>query len=189
MALCGGADTGKSTLSQALCDEFERQNLKADCLSTDAFLKDRETRNELGLSGFDPASVDLNAMVHAIDQLSRGLSCTYFPYMNRTGTHAPYPRIVEAGDIVVVEGIHALDAAVASRMDYRLFIDAPADVLRELRIQANREKRGMNADESTRRVNFEIQEFMRYTAPAKRLAHCLISVSRTYDYDFLDPPT
>ena len=187
IAICGGADTGKSTVAQALCDIFGRQNLKADWLSTDTFLMDRRSRHELGVSGFNPASVDMDAMVHAIEQLSSGVSYTCFPYVNQTGTHASEPRLVEAGDIVVVEGIHALDPAVATRMDYRLFIDAPADVLRELRVRANRAKRGMDAGESMRRVDFEMEEFARYTAPAKRWADGLISVSRSYDYDFAGP--
>ena len=160
------------------------QDLQADWLSTDDFLKDRRSRNELGLSGFNPASVDVDAMTQAVDQLSRGLSYTCFPYINRTGVHALTPRIVEAADILIVEGIHALEPALATRMDYRLFIDAPVEVLRELRIRANRKKRGMDADESMRRVDFEMEEFVKYTAPAKQFADGMIVVNRRYDYDF-----
>lgn len=182
VALCGWADTGKSTLAGSLCEAFRHQGLGADWISTDAFLIDRDTRNRLGLTGYDPASIDADEMQHAMAQLRRGGAYRYHPYVNRTGTRAPEAKTIEPQPIVVIEGIHALHPRLLPWLGYKVFIDAPADVLKDLRIRANIHKRGMPAAEAGLRVDGELQAFEQHTLPAKRHADCTVTVDARYGY-------
>lgn len=184
IAICGWADTGKSTLASLLCEEFRVQGLDADWISTDAFLMDREIRNKLGLTGYNSASIDTDEMLRAITQLSRGFAYEYYPYVNRTGTRASQSRTINPQAIVVIEGIHSLHPKLMPQLHYKVFIDATADVLRDLRIQANMNKRDMPLREAGSRVDFELEEFEKYTAPAKQHADCVVNITRAYGYTF-----
>ena len=85
VSVCGWADTGKSTLAGLLCSAIQRRKINADSISTDAFLNDRESRNKLCLTGYNPASIDADELVAAVKKLSEGESYVYFPYENRSG--------------------------------------------------------------------------------------------------------
>lgn len=187
IGICGWADTGKSTLADRLCKELRNQAFAADWISTDAFLMDRDVRNERGLTGYHPDSIDADAMTKAIIELSGGRAFEYRPYDNRTGTRAAQSRSIGPQAIVVIEGIHALHRDLMPLLNYSVFIDAPTDVLRDLRVQGNMNKRGMSHPEACRRVDFELQAFERYTAPAKQHADCVVNVTRDYVYTFATP--
>ena len=182
IAICGWADTGKSTLAGNLCQELRASGCDADRISTDAFLLDRETRNSLGITGYNPASLDASEMLKAISNLSCGGAYEYYPYDNRTGKRSAQMVRIDSLRVVVVEGIHALHVDLLPRLHFKVFIDAEADVLAELRIQANMRKRGMGAEEAIRRVARELEDFKKFTAPAKQFADWVASVSRGYEY-------
>lgn len=186
IAICGWADTGKSTLAGLLCEQLREQGLSADWISTDAFLIDRETRNRLGLTGYNTASVDADEMLNAVNRLSRGLAYEYHPYINRTGTRAVEAKTIHPQAVVVIEGIHSLHPRLLPSLHYKVFIDAASDVLKDLRIRANMVKRDMPHEEAGRRVDFELQEFEKHTAPAKHLADCVMNIDRSYHYAFAD---
>jgi len=184
VAICGWADTGKSTLAKLLCEELQQQGTSADWISTDAFLMDRNLRNKLGITGYNTASIDTDELMKATTQLSCGAPYEYFPYENRTGTRAAQSRSITPQEIVIIEGIHSLHIALLPQLQYKIFIDAPVDVMKFLRIKANMNKRGMAVQEASSRVDFELEEFRKYTAPGKRRADCVVNVTRAYDYTF-----
>jgi uridine kinase len=186
IAICGWADTGKSTLAGMLCEELQDQGLDADWMSTDAFLLDREIRNSLGLTGYNPASIDADEIMRAIAKLTEGSAYEYYPYVNRTGTRSSQPRTLNSRAIVVIEGIHSLHFKLLPHLDYKVFIDAPVDVLKDLRIQANMKKRDMSYRDACRRVDFELEEFERYTAPERQHVDCVLKITRNYDYTFAE---
>ena len=90
---------------------------------------------------------------------------------------------IDAPRILVVEGIHALHPGdLLPCLHLKVFIDADVDVLIDLRIQANMRKRGMGRPEAASRVALELEDFKKYTAPARQFADVVVSVSRVYDY-------
>jgi uridine kinase len=185
IGISGWADTGKSTLADTLCKQLQHQGHTADWISTDAFLMDRDLRNQRGLTGYNPASIDADAMTKAIAALRNGSTFDYRPYDNRTGTRATHSRSIAPQAVIVIEGIHALHGDVRHLLNYIVFIDAPSDVLRDLRIQGNIKKRGMSPAEACSRVDFEWQEFEKYIAPAQQHADCVVNVTRGYAYSFV----
>src|SRR6476619_1238012 len=92
VAICGWADTGKSTLAAALCGALKTQSVSADWISTDVFLKNRTDRNKLGISGYNPFSINAEELAVALAQIASGQEYFYYPYDNRSGTKAPIQK-------------------------------------------------------------------------------------------------
>ena len=187
LALCGWADTGKTTLATGLIEALRRSGRRADGLSTDSFLLPRAERQARGLSGYDPRSLDDQALAHTVHRLRQGLAVDVRPYCNRAGRQLDEPRRVEAGEVLVVEGIHALAAPLLPHLDLSLFLDGDDENLAFLRAGANQRKRGMDAAEAVRRIPEELADYRRHVRPQRRHAHFSAWVTRDYSYQ-LRPP-
>jgi uridine kinase len=182
VAICGWADTGKSSLAKGLSAALATLGVAADWISTDAFMKDRAERNALGITGYDPSSIDSSLLVSAMDHFAAGEPFAYRDYDNRSGTKHETPRIVAPGRVLVVEGIHALHPSIQKRFLLRIFIDSDELTLREMRRQANVLKRGMNAVDAMSRIQSEWEDFCSIVLTQKPLANLVVHVNREYEY-------
>lgn len=185
VAICGWADTGKSTLAMQLCGALAATGVDADRISTDGFMKDRVQRNALGITGYNPLSIDAASLASALHLFAAGKRFAYHAYDNWSGTRAQVPRIVEPCRVLVVEGIHALHPAVAGAASLKVFIDGEEPTLRELRRRANVAKRGMRPEEAGLRIDGEWADFCAMVLPRRRLADMLVRVSPQYEYSLL----
>jgi uridine kinase len=84
VAICGWADTGKSTLAKDLSAALATLGVDADWISTDAFMKDRAERNALGITGYNHLSIDSTLLASTIDHFVGGEAFAYRPYDNRS---------------------------------------------------------------------------------------------------------
>jgi uridine kinase len=182
VAICGWADTGKSTLAAELCRALHRHNITADWISTDAFLKNRADRNRLGISGYNSRSLNEDELATAVKALAAGQEYTYYPYDNRTGAKAPNLRTISRQSIIVIEGIHALHEAIRDQCVLRAFIHSEDATLVEIRARANMSKRGMNRVGARSLIENELAEFRDYILPNKAYANVILNVSLDYDY-------
>ena len=185
VAICGWADTGKSTIAKDLSVALNTLGVDADWISTDAFMKDRAERNALGINGYNHLSIDSLLLASAIDQFVDGDAFPYRPYDNRSGTKREDPRIVAPGRVLVVEGIHAFHPAIENRFLLKIFIDSDELTLREMRQRANVSKRGMNPKDAVFRIQSEWNDFSFIVLPQKHLANIVVHVSRNYEYAIL----
>jgi len=186
LAICGWADTGKSTLAHELCNALESLGVGVDWISTDAFLKDRAERNRLGISGYNPYSVDEAFLSAAVGRFVDQESLTYHPYDNRTGSKSPDPKTIPARSVIIVEGIHALHSSISGAYHLRVFIDSDEQTLRAMRVRANIDKRGMAAAEAAMRIDHEMEEYRRFVLPMKSRADVSVTVSHDFEYTILD---
>lgn len=182
VAICGWADTGKSTLARDLAAALLRSGVTADYISTDGFMKDRAERNALGITGYDPRSIDIALLASALDRCVAGEPFAYRPYDNRSGTKSEQPRAVGPVQVLVVEGIHALHPDIVERFPLKVFIDADEATLRQLRRHANMRKRGMAPEEAGTRIQREWEDFSSLVLPRKALADLIVRVSRAYEF-------
>lgn len=183
VGICGWADTGKSTLARNVCETLRTAGQDADWISTDAFLKGRGERNALGITGYNPLSLDCQSLAFAIGQISRRQEYSYRPYDNRTGSKELSQRTLAPGTVVVVvEGIHALHPVVSSALHLRVFIESDEDVLRAMRIRANIKKRGMIPTEAAGRIDQELEDYGRFTRPNKAQAQVEVEVGLDFQY-------
>jgi len=189
LAICGWADTGKSTLAHEVCNTLLSMGMGADWISTDAFMKDRAERNRLGISGYDPLSIDAAALSDAVCSFIEWENVTYHPYDNRTGSKSPIPKTVLPQSVIVVEGIHAFHPSISSAHHLRVFIDADEATLRAMRTRANIDKRGMDAAEAAMRIDGELEDYRRYIMPMKSQADVSVTVNYDFDYAIKNGPS
>ncbi|MBH9578485.1 uridine kinase family protein [Inhella proteolytica] len=182
LALCGWADTGKTTIARLLIAHLRQRGLQADGFSTDSFLLERAERQARGLSGYDPRSLNAAGLVQALLALRQGDPVTIRPYCNRLGRQLEEGRLVQTGDVLVLEGIHALHASLCPGPAFSLFLDADDAVLSWLRAQANQHKRGMSADQARARIPEELRDYSQHVRPQRRHAHRMARVDMDYHY-------
>ncbi|HTA64635.1 MAG TPA: hypothetical protein VK753_03945 [Xanthomonadaceae bacterium] len=182
VAICGWADTGKSTLAHEVCNALASMGTSADWISTDAFMNDRAERNRLGISGYNPLSIDVAALSDTVRRFVARENVTYHPYDNRTGTKSPVQKTIRPQSVIVVEGIHAFHPSIASAHHLRVFIDADEPTLRAMRLRANIDKRGMDPTQAAKRIDAELEDYRRYIVPMKSRADVSVTVSCDFDY-------
>lgn len=182
VAICGWADTGKSTLAKNISEVLKTLGVDASSISTDAFMKDRAERNALGITGYNDLSLDTALLASAIDQYVDGKSFSYCPYDNKLGRKLENPSILTPGRVLIVEGIHALHPCIEKRFLLKVFIDSDESTLRQMRQRANVLKRGMNPIDAAAGIQREWDDFSALVLPQKQFANFVVNVSDGYGY-------
>ena len=134
VGIAGPVAVGKSTIVQALRAELARRGHGVQVLSTDAFLLANGLLQARGLTmrkGF-PESYDAAAIDAALSTLRAGGTARIPVY-----SHAVYDVVpgasdtVEGAEVILVEGLVALQPPAADHLDLALYVDAPEEVVRE----------------------------------------------------------
>jgi type I pantothenate kinase len=132
VALAGPVCSGKSTLAATVCDALMSSGLRAEALSTDGFLRTTAELRAAGLferKGF-PETYNVAQLQGAIASIASRQSTTVPVYSHST-FDPDDRRIVDALDVVIVEGVNALQPDIAGLADVRWYLDAPDDVVIE----------------------------------------------------------
>jgi type I pantothenate kinase len=133
VAIGGAVAVGKSTLAAAIAAELSP--LQVEVVTTDGFLLPNDELGRLGLlmqKGF-PATYDADAIAAFLAALREGERGTVPVY-----SHATYDRIVgevrivdgSSVDVVIVEGVNALQPEIAGRVDLAVYLEAPEALVR-----------------------------------------------------------
>lgn len=152
-------------------------------MSTDVFLNDRETRNKLGMSGYNPQSVDAHGFQKAVLLLRQKATFEYRPYDNRLGRKIEPRKTLTPQDIVILEGIHSFHNVINEYIDLKIFIDSDEETLKKMRHRGNILKRCMDASVAGGKIDNEFDEFKKYILPNKYLADLIIHVGFDFDYE------
>ncbi|MBA3302535.1 MAG: type I pantothenate kinase [Acidimicrobiia bacterium] len=129
LGVAGGVAAGKSTVAAAVVEAASADGLRAEIMATDAFLLPNAELERLGLSmrkGF-PESYDVAALSSTLRQLQASKVVVTPVYSHLTYDRVPGEerRLDGAGvDVVVVEGVNALQPAVAAEQDRSVYVDA-----------------------------------------------------------------
>jgi type I pantothenate kinase len=134
VGLTGPVSVGKTTIAVQLADELRVDHgLKVSVVSTDGFLFPNAELEQRGLSmqkGF-PASFDtdrLSAFLAAVRYGGATLAVPVYDHLSydvRVGETAT----IEAGDVLIVEGVNALLPAHIEAYDFTIYVDAPDAVV------------------------------------------------------------
>lgn len=146
----GPVSVGKTVLAEALAEA-----LPAVVLGTDAYLFPNavlDARDLTWRKGF-PETFDVDALAGALDELRRTGRVTTPVYSHAVYDVLPGGAALVAGDIVIVEGVNALQDPVYGALDLAIYLDANEDVVREwfverflaFRDQARRDARSFYA--------------------------------------------
>jgi type I pantothenate kinase len=125
VAIGGAVAVGKSTLAAALVHELAP--LRVEVVATDGFLLPNDELGRLGLlmqKGF-PATYDAGALAQFLADLRATGRAEAPVYSHATYDRVPGEvRVVEGADVVIVEGVNALQPELASNVDLAVYLDA-----------------------------------------------------------------
>lgn len=148
LALIGGSGSGKSTVLNGLRAHFGE---RVAVLSLDNYYRPKAELpiDENGETNFDlPEVINHHDMVRDIDQLLRGEPIALKTYTYNRDVMKSETVVIVPAEWLVVEGLFAMAyPEMEERVDLLGFIDAPAEVRLQRRIERDGAERGYTEDE------------------------------------------
>jgi type I pantothenate kinase len=119
---------GKTTLAAQLAEAWRAEGKRVEIVSTDGFLLPNATliaQNLLNRKGF-PESYDAEAFARFLAAVKSGRPTSVPVYSHQTyDIVQDAPRVIAPAEIVIVEGINALQAGfTAGKLDAAVYLDA-----------------------------------------------------------------
>jgi type I pantothenate kinase len=138
VGIAGSVAVGKTTAVRAVAQALEARGRSVQILSTDAFLLPNAVMNDRGIlmrKGF-PESYDHGAIETALTGLRSGAPVTVPIYSHDVydivpGSH----QTVTPTDLVLVEGVIALQEPIVHHLDLAVYIEAAEAHIREWYVQ------------------------------------------------------
>jgi type I pantothenate kinase len=131
VAIGGAVAVGKSTLAAALADALAP--LRVEIVATDGFLLPNDELGRIGLlmqKGF-PATYDVEALAQFLVDLRATGRAEAPVYSHATYDRVPGEvRVVRDADVVIVEGVNALQPDIAANVDLAVYLDADEPLVR-----------------------------------------------------------
>lgn len=147
IAVSGGSGSGKSFLSHALKTNLPH---KVSILSFDNYYLDQsalpmEERAKINYD--DPSSLDIALFKKHLSAIKKGETIQVPQYDFATHSRKPLPLAYVPSDVVIVEGILVLALPeLLPFYDYKVFVDADADVRLSRRIRRDMAERGRSLE-------------------------------------------
>jgi len=152
-------------------------------LPLDSFMFDRAARLSKQLSGYDPRANDLAEAERCLRSLAAGDLVTFRPYDHSTGYHSETQVECWSARVVIVDGIHALNARLQIHLHLRIFIEAPPPVAKELRFIADVFERNYTVTKAFQNADDEYRRYVDHIFPYSRLADIVISCTGYWEYE------
>jgi uridine kinase len=175
VAIVGGSGSGKTWLAQQLMQALPSSSR----VSQDDFYKDRSHLPfacRVRVNFDNPRSLDWEAFAHALSSAASGLAATVPCYDFATHSRQAESRTVSPGRFVVVDGLWLLRRPDVRRLFHlRIFLDCPAHLRLQRRLQRDQACRGRNA--RSIRVQFRTMVepmHRRFVAPQAKWADLVI---------------
>ena len=133
VGVSGAVAVGKTPIATTIAERIAARQARVQVISTDAFLFPNDVlvqRDLLMRKGF-PESYDFGGLVSAIAAIRRGERTAIPVYSHATYDVVPDAKeTVEAVDVLIVEGVVALQPPVRDVLDLAVYVEAPEDVVR-----------------------------------------------------------
>jgi type I pantothenate kinase len=133
VAVTGAVAVGKTTIATHIADRVAAHGVAVRVISTDSFLyanAELAARDIPNLRKGFPESYDIAALVAALSALRRGDRVELPVYSHATYDLTGEREPIDVTDVLIVEGVVALQPAVRDTVDLGIYVDADADVAR-----------------------------------------------------------
>lgn len=145
--LAGPSSSGKTTTAKILAGEFEKLSRKALTISLDDFYRDqKETLTfEDGTPDYETVhSLDVDYINHCLDSLIKEKHCLLprFNFITKERERELVETRIESDEIVIVEGLHALNPLVTQSLNEdrltKLYVSVSSRLVKDGRIFFNK---------------------------------------------------
>lgn len=181
VAVCGGADLGKSFLSERLVDHFLQRNISAGHLTMDSFLLDRPERTEAGLSGYQVESYDFPKIHAALGRFRQRQPISFAQYGHFDGRKGD-TQILEPCTILVLDGLHSMHETILPYVDYSIFIYADESAFKKIRFDADLTKRRLSVEVAGLNTEPEFLLYKKLVAPYRQNANIQLLLQKKWEY-------
>lgn len=177
VGICGGTGSGKSTLTRGVV-----QSLPADSvalLEQDHYYRDHSDRSveERGALNFDhPDAVDMPLLIEHVRRLRAGEAVARPTYDFSRHARAKETVAVVPRPLVIIDGILIFaNETLRGLIDFKVFVDADADIRFIRRLGRDVEKRGRSVESVIEQYLATVRPMhLQFVEPMKRFADLII---------------
>ena len=178
IGIAGGSGSGKTTLAKNILNHFEG---RISILRHDDYYKcqDHIPMEERVKTNYDhPHAFDTNLLISHIDELKAGRAVESPTYDYSRHTRSGETRTVEAGKVVVLEGILILEnTELRNRLDMKIYVDTDADERILRRILRDVKERGRSLDSVIGQYLSTVKPMHEaFVEPSKRYADIIVPI-------------
>jgi phosphoribulokinase len=186
IAVCGDSGTGKTTLTHGIVKLLGEERVASVC-TDDYHSLDRKQRKALGITALDPRANNLDLMAEHVRLLREGEPVLKPIYDHSDGT-IKGPELVEAGEVVFVQGLHPLfTPALRALYDLRIYLDPHPALKRAWKIKRDVAKRGYTPEQVVAEIEARRPDAEAYIFPQRKQADIVVSFYPPHDpFDVLD---
>jgi len=177
IGIAGGTASGKTLVAERLMDALEPRGVAM--IKQDSYYRDLSgmTSEQRAQQNFDhPDAFDIAQIVEHIEALVRGESIEEPIYDFTRHMPSPHTRTIEAGRVIVLEGILVLaEPKLRDLMDIKLFVDADPDIRLVRRLRRDVEERGRTVRSVLEQYESSVRPMhLQFIEPSKRYADVII---------------
>jgi uridine kinase len=130
IGIAGGTGPGKTTLAAHLLRGYAREG--ACLLEQDSYYRDRShlsARERENINYDEPAAIEHDLLLEHVKSLMSGRAIEKPVYSFETHTRSHEVQVVNPTSVILLEGLFALwDPRARLLMDFRIYVDAAADL-------------------------------------------------------------
>jgi uridine kinase len=178
IGIAGGSASGKTSISQAIYDEFASTN-RVFILKQDDYYKDQSHMElaDRSKTNYDhPMAFDNDLMLEQVKDLIARKAIKKPTYDYTIHTRSDVVECVEPADVIIVEGLFALENPDLRELyDLKIFVDTDADIRFIRRLERDVQERGRSYESVIKRyLNDARPMHIQFVEPSKVFADIII---------------
>lgn len=183
VAIAGPSGAGKTALTREIVRRLE---VRCSRLPLDSYYQPQPhlDAQERALRNYDhPDALDWALVETHLDLLAAGHTVEVPVYLFDEHTRAGHTRTLEAGEVVIVEGILALHhEGIRSRANLKAFIDTDSAECLRRRLERDMAERGRTRESVLVQYGATVQPMTAaYVLPSRRHANVIVSGQEPFD--------
>ena len=131
IGIAGSVAVGKSSMAARLAAAYAGRGLRAEIVGTDGFLYPNAILQQRGLitrKGF-PETYDEDGLAAFVRAARDGAEAVEIPTYSHALFDIDGTRLASLGDVVIVEGVNALQPSVARELGHRLYVETDEETV------------------------------------------------------------
>jgi uridine kinase len=181
VGIAGASGAGKSLLARLLFEQLSVGRSASDIgiLNEDSYYRDRSdlTLAQLEKINYDhPDALEHDLLIEHLTELRLGRSVQVPQYNYALHNRSPETVTFVPPKLLILEGILILHvAALAERLDLRVFVDVPLDVCLTRRLRRDIQQRGRQLESVLRQYETSVRPmFFKFIDPSKSQADIIV---------------